>query len=152
MVDTLTTEEIVEQLCVIYYKYETWHKTVMSIEQARHYHKTMLERGNILIYEENRIVVGYIEILCINFEQFGRIVCTDSFCSTEENTTDGNIAYVNNMVILPERRNSSIIKYLRNMSFKKFFKCEYFCGTRVTKSTSKKIKIHKRSELSSKNA
>jgi hypothetical protein len=54
-------DTIVEQLTDIYDKYEDWHITKLSREQALRYHENALNRGDIYVYEENKEVLGYYE-------------------------------------------------------------------------------------------
>lgn len=50
-----------EQLTDIYFKKENWHVFKMSYDKALNYHQRAYDNGNIHIYEENGIVLGYYE-------------------------------------------------------------------------------------------
>lgn len=51
---------IVEQLVEIYHR-EYWHKFRMDDRSALIYHAERIANGNIYVYEENGIVLGYYE-------------------------------------------------------------------------------------------
>jgi len=142
----LETKPIVEQLTEIYFQYENWHEYKLPIEQVLKYHQTMIDKGAIVVYQQDSIVLGYFEAWLINFEQFGRLVAHAPFNQLLENTTDGNLAYVANVWIHPDFRKGAVYKVLRNRFFVKCNHCEYYCGSRLTKLT-QPVKVFKVSEL-----
>lgn len=143
-------KSIVEQLCDIYYHKEYWQKDILSPDLAVKYHQRALGKGNIQVYEENGEVLGYYEVWRINFEQFGRLVChTEDFYANDEDTTNGNIAYVANVWIKPEHRKGKVFRELKLRFFKQTYNCEYFVGEAIRKKCGL-VKVFKKSELSGK--
>jgi len=122
---------IPEQLTYIYHNYEYWHKSKLSVEDSNKYHEILIMQGNILTYVENDILIGYVEVWRINYEQLGRILCEEKFFVFDENITDGNIAYIHNMWIAPEHRMSLVNKKVLNDFFSKFGDCKYMFLRRV---------------------
>lgn len=118
----------VSQLVDIYLKEEWWHNTKLSYDEAVKYHQKMLDRGNIITYEEKGEVLGYVEVWKLTFEQFGRIICGAEFNPFDEDTTSGYVAYVANIWVHPQQRDSIVIKILRTKFFTYCFKCGYFVG------------------------
>lgn len=143
-------EELVEQLLDIYYKGEWWHKTFLPPEEARKYFTHLLDKGNIIIYEINGKILGYVEFWRINYEQFGRIICGEEFSAyLEEVTNNGPICYLSNIWINPDFRNGSVLKLLRGMFFFANQNMDYFVGQSKTKK-SEPIKVLRRPEFMSK--
>jgi hypothetical protein len=142
-------ENIIEQLNKIYYNEEYWHTSKLSEEEATKYHSKLLDKGNILLCQELGVVLGYVEVWRINFEQFGRLICKEKFSAYLEDVSKGNIAYVANVWVDPKFRNSSVIKTLKLLFFKHNYMCEYFVGEALRKST-QPIKVFKKDSLSSK--
>lgn len=140
---------ILDQLVQSYYDNEFWHERKLPIGEAFKYHDKLLSDGNIIIYAELGIIIGYLEFWRINFEQFGRLVCNAPFSSYLENVKDGNIAYVANIWIDPKFRNSSVIKTLKLLFFKRNYDADYFAGEALRKKT-QPVKVFKKEALSSK--
>lgn len=121
--------DIIKQLVDIYLNKETHYvHAKMSEEEAFKYYEIMFNRGNIIIWEEEGRVIGYVETWLLSFEQFGRMLCLDRFAATEENLQDGNIAYLASIYIEPEHRQGTVVKTLKAEWLRKHFKCEYFVG------------------------
>ena len=144
----MTIMDIINQLVNIYFKYEHWQKNKMPYDIAYAYHKKLYELGNMQIYEEKGKVLGYVEFWLINFEQFGRIICHETFYADGENVIRGNIAFVANVWVDPQYRNSYIIKELKLKFFKNTFHCDYFVGEAIRKTSSQPIKVFRKSDLS----
>ena len=140
---------IIEQLIEIYYKEEWWHQEKKSYTQAVNYYNVLLKKGNILYYEIEGRVVGYVEFWRINFEQWGKIVCHEKIYIDIEDISNGNICYVTNVWINKEYRNTDVVKTLTLNFFKQNYRCDYFVGEALRKKT-QPIKVFKRSELHSK--
>jgi len=143
------TEDIIKQLVDAYYKNEYWHKTRMPYTEAVRYHNKLFTQGNIVIYEELGIILGYYEVWRINFEQFGRIICREHFSSFWEDVDSGNVAYVANAWIDKDFRKGRVANYLIKQFFKQNHHCTHYCGSALRKKT-QPIKVFKKSELSSK--
>jgi ribosomal protein S18 acetylase RimI-like enzyme len=142
----ITTVDIIDELLDVYYKNEYWHQNKMPEEEARKYHKKLLEQGNIIPYVDNGNLLGYVEFWRINFEQFGKIICKVPFSAYLQNVTDGNIAYLANVWINPEFRHSGVIKALKMKFFAANYKCEYFVGEALRKRT-QPVKVFKRRDI-----
>ena len=141
---------IIEQLTNIYLSNEEWwHTKKLSKEDSDIYHKTMIERGNI-IYEQDKSgkLLGYCEFLRVNFEQWGRLVCHAPFYNFDENTTDGNICVVNNVWIHRDYRRSLVFALLKQRFYEINYHCEYFVG-KAQRKAANLIKVFKKEDLRS---
>jgi len=145
------TRTIPEQLVEIYLNKEWWvrEEDKLPYNTALRYYTKLYNQGNILVCEINEEVVGYVEFWKINFEQFGRIICHAKFCGDGEDIQNGNLAYVANVWIAPEHRNSWVTKKLKIDFYKNTHNCEFFCGQATRKKT-QPVKVFKKSELHSK--
>jgi len=83
----------------------------MPYEEAVKYHMKLLDDGNIIYYEENGVLLGYVETWNITYEQFGKLICHAPFSAYLEDVKTGNIAYVANVWVRPDMRQSTSIKY-----------------------------------------
>lgn len=119
---------VLDQLVKIYYEYEWWHRTKMPLKEAYKYHRNLLEKGNILYYEENNEILGYCEVWKVTSEQLGRISYGFSFSAYFENVKDGDIAYLANLWINPKVRHTHTIKILKLLFFKYVEGCRYITG------------------------
>ena len=138
---------IIEQLNDLYYTQETWTKKKISNEEITKYHQRLYDSGNIIVYRELGVILGYVEVWRINFEQFGRLVCHVPFSAYLENVKDGNIAYVANTWIDKNFRRSNVTKYLKDEFFKQNQHCDFFVGEALRKVSSQPIKVFKRKKL-----
>lgn len=146
---TLEQIDIAEQLTNIYFREEWWQSHSMPYEEAIKYHTKLYNQGNIVVYQEDDKVIGYLEVWRINFEQFGKLVCHEHFSAYHEEINRGNIAYVANTWIQPDKRGGYVYKSLRNLFFRNNFMCNYYVGQALRKKT-QPIKVFKKSDLSSK--
>ncbi len=140
---------MIDQLVKSYFQNETWIKNKLTPEEAWKYHEKLYSQGNIIVYQELGVMLGYVEFWRINYEQFGRIICQEPFSAYIENVKDGNIAYVANVWIEPKFRNTTIIKTLKLLFFKRNFDADYFVGEAIRKHTNL-VKVFKKEELTSK--
>lgn len=146
----ITIENIISQLCEIYLNHERWHDNKLSYTESLKYFKEMISRGNVIWNEDKHgNILGYCEFFRINFEQWGRMVCHAPFYTFDENTTDGNIAYVANVWIHPYYRRSFVYKDLKERFYKLNNHCDYYVGSALRKKT-QPIKVFKKSDLHSK--
>ncbi len=136
---------LAEQLTAIYHK-EDWHKTRLTDEQANEYHERLLMQGNIITYVENDELLGYLEFWRINFEQFGRLLCDIPILTDVEDITTGNIAYINNMWITPDKRNSHVFAILGESFLYKNQDAQFFATFRPTKYVHP-VKVYSREDL-----
>lgn len=127
---------------------QPWQEQLMSKEDAISYFEAMIKRGNIISLQDNGILLGYVEVWRINFEQFGRLVCKAPFYTLEESTEYGPICFVANVWIKPDFRRGMVFKALEAIFFKMNNKCEYYCGFAWRKKT-RPVKVFKREALTS---
>ena len=139
---------IIDQLVRIYETEEPWHTTRLSREEAVKYHQKLYDDGCIIVYHELGVVLGYIEVWRLSFEQLGRCVCRHPFSAYLEDVKSGNIAYVANMWIDTKFRQGSVIKILKHLFFSSYHDCEYYVGESMSKK-SQPVKVFKREDLRS---
>lgn len=126
---------IVGQLNNIYFQEEWWQLHSETLAGITNYHQAMIDKGNIICYVEDGIVLGYCEFWRINFEQFGRLICHQPFIAPFENTTDGNLCYVANVWIHKDYRRGKVFKDLKERFFKLNSHCDLFVGEALRKKT-----------------
>lgn len=136
----------VEQLNKVYFTEEWWQSHSETPAGITNYHQGMLDKGNIITYIKDGELLGYVEVWFINFEQFGRLICGDTFIAPFEDTQNGNIAYLANCWIKEEYRRSQVTNLLKIQFFRKCSHCDYFVGEALRKRT-QPIKVFKKSEL-----
>ncbi len=137
---------ISKQLTHIYLNQEDWHRFKLPEEEANQYHERLLMQGNIITYVENDELLGYLEFWRINFEQFGRLVCDVPILTDVEDITTGNIAYINNMWITPDKRNGHVFAILGE-SFLYQNKDAKFFATFRRQKYSYPLKVYSREDL-----
>ena len=137
---------IIDQLVKVYFDEEWWHTKRMCYDDAVKYHKKMLEQGAIIPYTQMGVLLGYIEVWRVNFEQFGRLICDAPFSAFNEDVVNGNIAYVANIWIDKKFRNTSVMKAIKLVFFKRHFNCDYFVGEAMRKRT-QPVKVFTRQKL-----
>jgi len=126
--------KLTRQLCRVYFNEEGWHKAKLSEEEATKYFDNLLEKGNIIYYEEKGKLLGYVEFWRINYEQLGRILCHASFSSYLENVQTGNICYFANCWIDKDQRGKrEVFKILKFKFFNKNGDSDYFIGQALRK-------------------
>jgi len=140
-------KEIITQLVEIYYKEEWWQKNKMSHEEAYKYHEKRLNDGNIVCYIEDEKVLGYYEVWCVTYEQWGRMVCGE-LVGFNEDVVSGNVCVVNNVWIDKSLRRGKVFKSLMKDFYKKHCHCDYYVGHALRKKT-QPIKVFKREDLKS---
>lgn len=114
------SKTLLSQFLDIYYNKEDWHHVKMSEDQAYSYFKQQLENGNLIYYEKNQRLYGYIELWFINDEQVERVLGLDFLDCVEEDTVSGNNCYVANAFILPKYRGLGILKMLHRKAEAKY--------------------------------
>ena len=120
-------ETIIQQLLEIYYNFENWHKKIMPNDEAYKYHQKLLAKGNIICHTKDGIVLGYIEVWCVNAQQFNKIKYNNFYPMNEE-TNKGTIGYLANCWIKEEYRNNGIYKILKDKFMEKTQHCNFFAG------------------------
>ena len=109
---------LIDQLNEVYYKEEWWQSHKETWCGITNYHQAMLDKGNLIVYVEDGILLGYCEFWRISFEQFGKLICHEKFIAPFENTTDGEICYVANAWIHPDHRQGVVYKRLKSKFFR----------------------------------
>lgn len=138
---------IEQQLTEIYYKEEWWQKNLMPEEEALKYHTKRFNDGNIVCYIENGKILGYYEAWCVNFEQWGRMVCGE-LVGFNEDVCSGKICVVNNVWIHKDHRRGKVFKALMRDFYKRHHNCDYYVGHALRKKT-QPIKVFKKENLKS---
>jgi hypothetical protein len=133
---------IIDQLFDIY-KQESWHKTRMNYEDFTNYTEILIDRKNTFWVEIDGQVVGYMELLKINFEQLGRLVCDEPFYVDLEDTTSGNIAWVQSFWIDARFRNGEVIRKMKEPYYERISTCDYITGKNNKHEIVKVYKTHR---------
>ena len=120
--------KIIEQLLNIYYNEEWWHDTRLNRNSAFNYHNKLVQQGNIQIYQELGIVLGYYEVWFINKKQLKDIVMGKPFSPILQDISHGNIAYLANLWIDDKFRKGKVFKELYKRFFKHIAHCEMVAG------------------------
>jgi len=145
----LQTLSVIDQLIEVYKNEEWWIKDKIEDSEIRKYYEKLIDQGNILIYEVEGELLGYIEFWRINFEQFGRIICNDEFSAYIEDINSGNIGYVANVWIKKSHRRSGIMKLLALGFCRKNILCDYFVG-RARRKKCEPVKVFNRMDFMNK--
>ena len=118
----------------------------MSIKEAVKYHKKMLDNKNIILYEEKGVLLGYLEVWKITPKQLERIILRKSFSGYLRNVNDGKIAYVANLWIRKDMRQSHVIRMLKLMYFNHIKGCSHCIWRDVNRNSRLRVFKNKRSE------
>ena len=140
-------KDIIDQFVDCHMKDQN-QKIGMPYEEARKYFMKLLA-NNIIYYEENGELLGYVEFWKLTYEQWGKIVCHEHFSAYHENVTDGNVAYVANVWVREDKRRSHVIKFLTLRFFEHCHNCTHYVGEALRKTSSQPIKVFKREHLKS---
>ena len=138
--------DIIDQLYLVYLEEEWWDEPKVARHEIDAYHRILLKRGNIIYEMNSDKLIGYMEVLKINFDQFGRLVCKAEFNHIDEDTTSGTVAVVQSTWIDKEFRNTDVIKNIRNRVYEFTKDCWYFTGIALRKKT-QPIKVFKRKNI-----
>lgn len=137
---------LVDQLVLMYITKETWHRDKLEHDLAHAYFTHLLNIGNIITVCVGDKLVGYCEFWRVNYQQWGRIVCDEKFSAMYEDVSHGQIAYLANIYIEEDHRDSKVIKMLRDRFFEVNKLCTHFVGEARAKRSGF-IKVFKRSQL-----
>jgi hypothetical protein len=119
---------LIDQLVEFYLEKETTHEKKLSAMESYKYFDKLLNQGSIITVSDGDLLLGYVETWRLSFEQFGRIICGESFSAFHEDILTGQIAYVGDVYIRPEYRNSRVTKMMRNRFFEFNKNCTHFVG------------------------
>ena len=132
-------EDIIAQLIKIYMTEEWWHKNKLSLEESWKYFRYLLTQGNILYKDKDGEVVGYVEFFFVTPGQLDVLDSDGEFAIPEENITDGDICYINNLWIKEGHRGNGMLASFKSKIDKiKDFK--YYSGNDVKDNNSFKIR------------
>ena len=131
---------MIDQLLNIYYSKEEWHKNKLSLDEARKYFETLLNKGNIIVFLNEEKVLGYVEFWCVNLHQLQKIKDNQSFYIGEEDTQHGNICYIHNIWVDESCRGNGVLKHLKFDIKDKIKHCDYFAGRRIMRDNLMRIK------------
>jgi len=137
---------IIDQLIKVYLEEENWHTKKLDEPTARVYFQRMLDKGNIIYYEFDGELLGYVEFWNITYKQLGRLICHEIFCADSEPTQEGCICYVANTWIHPLFRDGFVYKTLKEKFFRKNRDKKYFIGTALRKKT-QPIKVFRMTDM-----
>ena len=130
---------ITEQLVDIYQNLVPLHKSKLSIEDSHKYFNKLLDSGNIITLSDKGNVIAYVEFFRILPSQLRKIL-DNNFYTFDENITDGYICYINDLFIYENYRNTSVIRYLTHILFKKNENCDYFIGHEIKRNRRLRIR------------
>jgi hypothetical protein len=133
----------VEQLNMIYYNQEPWHRTIETLAGITNYHQAMLDSNNIILCEKGDRVLGYVEFWLLDWKQLKRILKGRKFVAPFEDLNSGRICYIANLWIDKDARRGEVFKGLKKRFDQYTLKCKYFCGHETREDN--KFKIYKRS-------
>ena len=137
---------MVNELTRVYLnEYKQEDKGKVSQEQQRKYFSYVLEQHRIHTYGTHDNLLGYLESWRLDFQQWGRLVCSAPFNIYEEDITKGEVCYLPNIWIHPDYRRSSIFKQFKRDFFRSNLDAEYFVGKALRKKT-QPIKVFKKQE------
>lgn len=138
---------LTDQLVRIYLDEEGWHKSKLSEDESKKYFDRLIEKKRIFtIQTDDGTLIGYFESWRVNFEQFGRIVCSDQFSAYSEDVETGNICYLANVWIKKEFRDGNTYKLMKAKFIEQNYSCEYFVGEARRKSCAP-LKVFKRKDF-----
>lgn len=126
---------ILNQLSKIHYEEEWWINDKLPKEEIDKYHMNLIEKNRLLFYAQGEKLLGYVESWRLDYDQWGRIVCHESFSPCDNDVTHGDICYVANVWVDKEHRNSQPIQMLKNSFFIQNCDAKYFVGHALRKKT-----------------
>lgn len=124
-----TELSLIDQIYKFHMEYDTIEH---NPDRLKEWIQFSLDRDRYSLAMDGDRLLGYVESWRINYEQFGWIMCNTptppNIVDWEWNISDGNIAYLANIVIHPDFRGKTVIKLLKNMFWEKNFVCDFFLG------------------------
>lgn len=138
--------DIIDQLYLVYLQEHPWITEKLPKYEIDAYHRILLSRGNILTETDEGKLLGYVEVLKITPEQFGRMILDRPFSATEEDSLNGDVAVVFNVWVDKEYRRTWVIKELENKFYNFTTECKEFCGQALRKRH-QPVKVFKRDSL-----
>lgn len=105
--------DIIAQLIKVYMTEEWWHSERLSLEDSWKYFKCLLMKGNLIYREDDGMLVAYAEVYYITPKQLKKLSDDEPFPVLEENITDGDIAYVQNLWIKEGYRGNGMLRSMK---------------------------------------
>lgn len=124
---------MIQQLVDLYYE-EPFQESLLTQAQAERYFAHMLSAGCVATSSRDGQLVGYIEYWRISYDLFGRLLCNAPINIYEEDIVTGPVAYVADIYIKPQYRQTSVMSELKYKFFKDTINCDYFVGEAKRKS------------------
>lgn len=137
--------DIILQIVNIYENILIKQQIMLSHEEAIEYFERLMMNGNIIIYIVNGELLGFLEFWKITNEQFGRICCNLTL-THDENLTDGNIALITRMYIVPDFRNGDVFINLGKNFIEKTDGATHYAAMQFQKKH-KPIQVYTREQL-----
>lgn len=144
-------DKLLDQFYDFYMTYEWWHKTRISKDKFFETIEMLMDKGSLIICEQDENLFGYVEFYMVNYEQLGRLVCNQEFFIGDEDINSGSICYVANVVIHPDHVNSWVSKNLRQRFLEKTKGCKFLVETANRKSP-KHVKVFDRTKILRRNS
>lgn len=135
----------IEQLVSIYLDKQQTHDNKLSAKEAHKYFSKLLH-NNIITYENDGIIIAYVEYWILNYEQLGRVICREPFCAIEEDIRNGDVCLIADLWLEESYRQTSIVKLLKNEVRLKNWHRKYYVGDRI-KNNKRCIHIQKIREV-----
>jgi len=107
----------IEQLVSIYINEELWDNDKLSEPEAYEYFKKKVDLKNIVFHAIDGEIVAYMEVWLITYEQLKRLIGGKNFDPSNENVTDGDYCYVNDVYIREGFRGNGVLKKLRKEAY-----------------------------------
>lgn len=105
-----------EQLIAYYFEEEKLTPNKGNIRDSIEYYEKMLKDHNVtMLTDNNNNIIALMEVWVLSEEQFKRIVEDKGFYPRDENLTDGEIYFVNDLYIKPDHRHNGGMVMIRNM-------------------------------------
>ena len=128
-------DSVLDQLTRIHYEYENWHDKNQPKSEVKQYISKVIKKGRLLVYVSQGEVLGYVESWRLDYDQWGKIVCHESFSPCDQEVNFGPIAYVANVWIHPDHRRSNVFKMLYIGFMQQNWNAKYFVGVALRKKT-----------------
>jgi len=120
---------MIEQLMEVYLAQTNFPH--LSIERAEEYFRYLINKGNILTYEKEGRLIGFIEFWRINYEQVGRAVLGIPIYVMDEDISTGKVCYVSDLWVRPEERKGNLVLKMKKDLEEINKGCLFFIGKRV---------------------
>lgn len=121
-------DTLIDQLRFFHREIDIHQTHNLSDEAIDNYFRILLGKNRLIFHIEAGRVVGYVESWRVNYAQLGWILCNRHLDIGRQDIESGNICYVANVAILPEYRQSEVVRVLKTAFVRQNFACDYFVG------------------------